>query len=166
MKRTRLLALPGWSFILNPWPNQRNGYKWEPSIMSFSFVWSQCSSRDTRFGKQQANYVQVLWSPSEKNLYIVHSPTNALLLNLEKFNIHYNTHNYRSYMFRSSTILRELVQSLAKVIFLLKHSVKKFVVVYCVEMCQHVVKWRVCCLLCRLQSVARLRHATSLFLDT
>jgi hypothetical protein len=27
-------------------------------------------------------------------------------------------------MFRSSTILRELVQSLAKVIFLLKHSVK------------------------------------------
>jgi len=27
-------------------------------------------------------------------------------------------------MFRSSTILRELVQSLAKVIFMLKHSVK------------------------------------------
>ena len=27
-------------------------------------------------------------------------------------------------MFRSSTILRELVQSLAKVIFLLRHSVK------------------------------------------
>ena len=27
-------------------------------------------------------------------------------------------------MFRSSTIIRELVQSLAKVIFMLKHSVK------------------------------------------
>jgi hypothetical protein len=35
-----------------------------------------------------------------------------------------NTHNYRSYIFRSSTILRELVQSLAKVTLLLKHSVK------------------------------------------
>ena len=33
-------------------------------------------------------------------------------------------HNYRSYMLRSSTILRELVQSLAKVTLLLKHSVK------------------------------------------
>ena len=33
-------------------------------------------------------------------------------------------HNYRSYMFWSSTILRELVQSLAKVTLLLKHSVK------------------------------------------
>ena len=33
-------------------------------------------------------------------------------------------HNYRYYMFRLSTILRELVQSLAKVTLLLKHSVK------------------------------------------
>ena len=31
------------------------------------------------------------------------------LLNLEKFNLHQNTHNYLSYMFRSSTILRERV---------------------------------------------------------
>jgi hypothetical protein len=31
---------------------------------------------------------------------------------------------YRSYMFRSTTIIRELVLSLAKVIFILKHSVK------------------------------------------
>ena len=46
------------------------------------------------------------------------------LLNLEKFNLHENAHNYRSYMFRSSTILRELVQSLVKVTLLLKHSVK------------------------------------------
>ena len=51
-------------------------------------------------------------------LYIVHIPTNALLLNLEKFKI-YKTHKYRSYVFRSSTIIRDLVQSLAKVIFLL-----------------------------------------------
>ena len=46
------------------------------------------------------------------------------LLNLENLNLHENTHNYRSYMFRFSTILRELVQGLAKVILLLKHSVK------------------------------------------
>ena len=46
------------------------------------------------------------------------------LLNLESLNLHENTHNYRSYMFRSSTILKELVHSLAKVTLLLKHSVK------------------------------------------
>ena len=39
-------------------------------------------------------------------------------------------------MFRSSTIIRELVQSLAKVTFLLKHSLN-YVVMYYVEMWQH-----------------------------
>ena len=70
-------------------------------------------------------------------------------------------------MFRSSTILRELVQSLAKVIFLSKYSVKLCRCILCgdvsarretacvlfvveLEMLQHVVKRRVCCLLCRL----------------
>jgi hypothetical protein len=43
------------------------------------------------------------------------------LLNFKKFKF---THNYRSYMFQSSTILRELVHSVAKVTPLLKHSVK------------------------------------------
>jgi len=57
-------------------------------------------------------------------LYIDHSPTYALLLNLEEFKIYIKRHKYRSYMFRSSTIIRKLVQSLAKVIFLLKHSLK------------------------------------------
>jgi hypothetical protein len=52
-------------------------------------------------------------------------------------------------MFRSSTILRKLVQSLAEVIFQLKHSVKLRRVCY-VEMWQHVMKQRACCLLCRL----------------
>ena len=47
-----------------------------------------------------------------------------ILLNLETFKFTLNRHNYRSYMFRSSTILRELVQSLVKVTILLKHSVK------------------------------------------
>jgi hypothetical protein len=50
-------------------------------------------------------------------------------------------------MFRSSTILRELVRRLAKVIFLLKHSVKLGLVCY-VEMWQHVMERRACCLLC------------------
>ena len=50
-------------------------------------------------------------------------------------------------MFRFSTILRKLVQSLAKVIFLLKHSVN---VIYCAEMWQHVVEQRVCRFLCSL----------------
>ena len=55
-------------------------------------------------------------------------------------------------MFLSSTILRELIESLAKVIFQLKHSVKLRHIYY-VEMWQHVVKWCVCCLLCRLMQV-------------
>jgi len=46
------------------------------------------------------------------------------LLNLEKFKIYIKKHKYRCYMFRSTTIIRELVLNLAKVIFMLKHSVK------------------------------------------
>jgi len=46
-------------------------------------------------------------------------------------------------MFRSSTILRELVQNLAKVIFQLKHSVKLRRIYY-VEMWQHAMEWRAC----------------------
>jgi hypothetical protein len=38
------------------------------------------------------------------------------LLNLEMFKIYTRIDKYRSYMFRSSTIIRELVLSLAKVI--------------------------------------------------
>ena len=63
--------------------------------------------------------------------YIVLSPTNALLLRLEKFYLQENTRNYRSYMFRSSTILRKLVQSPAKIIFLLKYSVKLYRCILC-----------------------------------
>ena len=40
----------------------------------------------------------------------VHSPTNA--------------HKYRSYIFRSSTIIGKLALNLAKVMFILKHSAK------------------------------------------
>ena len=45
-------------------------------------------------------------------------------LTWKSLNLHENTHNYPSYKFRSSIILRELVQNLAKVALLLKHSVK------------------------------------------
>ena len=53
------------------------------------------------------------------------------LLNFESLNLHEYTHNYRSYMFRFSTILRELVQSLTKVTLLLKHSVKLRLCILC-----------------------------------
>jgi hypothetical protein len=47
------------------------------------------------------------------------------LLNLERFKIYIKIHTkYRSYVFRSTTIIRELVLNLAKVIFILKHAVK------------------------------------------
>jgi hypothetical protein len=47
------------------------------------------------------------------------------LLSLERFKIYIKIHTkYRSYMFWSTTIIREFVLNLAKVIFMLKHSVK------------------------------------------
>jgi hypothetical protein len=47
------------------------------------------------------------------------------LLNLETFKMYIKIHTkYRSNMFRSTTIIRELVMNLAKVTFILKHSVK------------------------------------------
>jgi hypothetical protein len=47
------------------------------------------------------------------------------LLNLERFKIYIKIYTkYRSYTFRSTTIIRELVLCLAKVVFTLKHSVK------------------------------------------
>ena len=54
----------------------------------------------------------------------VHLPTNAIFIlkNTLKFTL--NTHKYRSYIFRSSAIIRELALNLAKVMFMLKHSVK------------------------------------------
>jgi hypothetical protein len=51
-------------------------------------------------------------------------------------------------MFRSSTIIRELVLSLAKVV--LEHSVSYVLVGY-VVVWQHVLEWRVCCVLCRMR---------------
>ena len=59
-----------------------------------------------------------------ESIYIVHTQQMHFLLKWKSLNLHENTHNYRSYLFRSSTILRELVQDLAKVTLLLKHSVK------------------------------------------
>ena len=55
------------------------------------------------------------------------------LLNWKSLNLHENKHNYRSYMFWSSTILRELVQSLTKVTLLLKHSVKLRRCILCID---------------------------------
>jgi hypothetical protein len=51
-------------------------------------------------------------------------------------------------MFRSTTIIRGLVLSLAKVI--LKHSVKYVVICY-VVVWLHVLEWPVCCVLCRMR---------------
>ena len=52
-------------------------------------------------------------------------------------------------MFRSSTIIRELALNTAKVIFMLKHSVKLCRYYYPVVW-QHVIEWRVflCCVEC------------------
>ena len=73
------------------------------------------------------------------------------LLNFEKFKIYIKIHTkYRSYMFRSTTIIRELVLNLAKVIFMLKHSVKvrRYMLFGDVAACH-----RAACVLCSVQSV-------------
>jgi hypothetical protein len=72
------------------------------------------------------------------------------LLNLERFQIYIKIHTkYRSYMFRSTTIIRELVLSLAKVI--LKHSVKlrRCMLFGDVAACHRA---SVCCVVCRMHS--------------
>jgi hypothetical protein len=51
-------------------------------------------------------------------------------------------------MFRSSTIIRELVLCLAKV--MLEHSLNYVLVGY-VVVWQHVLEWRVYCVLCRMR---------------
>ena len=56
-------------------------------------------------------------------------------------------------MYRSSTIIRELALNLAKVTFMLKHSVKLRRYYYAVVW-QHVMEWRVCCMLCRMRLMA------------
>jgi hypothetical protein len=89
------------------------------------FIVAPCILKSTQFTRQQMHY----------------------LLNLERFKIYIKIHTkYRSYMFGSSTIIRELVLSLAKVIFILKHSVKLLVICY-------LMMWQrsVCCVLCRMR---------------
>jgi len=54
-------------------------------------------------------------------------------------------------MFPSSTIITELALNVAKVIFTLKHSVKLRRYYYAI-LCKHVMDWRVCCMLNRMQS--------------
>jgi hypothetical protein len=85
------------------------------------------------------------------------------LLHLEKFKIYTKIHTkYSSYMFRLTTIIREIVLNLAKVIFILKHSVKLRRYVLCgdVAACHRVecvlcavqngTEWCVCCVLFRM----------------
>ena len=85
-------------------------------------------------------------------IYAVHSPTNALFINLVKsfkFTLKYTIIlllNFRSLM----TIVRKLYLYLTKVIFMLKHSVKLRRYINQV-MWQHVVQRHMCCVLCRVR---------------
>jgi hypothetical protein len=80
------------------------------------------------------------------------------LLNLERFKIYIKIHTEcRSYMFRSTTVIRELVLSLAKVIFILKHSVKlhSYMLFGGVAACH-----RAECVLRAVQNATRILHST------
>jgi hypothetical protein len=79
------------------------------------------------------------------------------LLYFKNLNLYENTHNYRSYIFRSSTILRELVQSLAKVTLLSKHSVKLRHCILCGDVAT-CLEMACVFLLCSLQSPQQTAH--------
>jgi len=78
------------------------------------------------------------------------------LLNLENLKFTLSTHRYLSYMFRSTTIIRELVLNLAKVIFMLKHAVKlrRYMLIGDVAACH-----KAACVLC---AVLRTAHNTQI----
>ena len=59
-------------------------------------------------------------------------------------------------MFRSSTIIRKLALNLVKVTFTLKIR-GHYVVNYDAVVWQHVMEWRVCCMLCRMRQSRILR---------
>jgi hypothetical protein len=108
---------------------------------------------------------------TELNLHLisktVHSPTTALFIKLGRFKLYTRIHTkYRSYMFRSSTIIRELVLSLAEVMLIHLCSYRlcggvaaclgSGVCVVCAVQIGYVVVWQhvlgvacVLCVLCR-----------------
>jgi hypothetical protein len=72
-----------------------------------------------------------------KSILFTHQQMHYLL-NLERFKIYTGIHtNIATYMFRSSTIIRELVLCLAKV--MLEHSVK---------LCPYSMSWSGVCVVC------------------
>jgi hypothetical protein len=81
------------------------------------------------------------------------------LLNLERFKIYIQIHTkYRSYMFRPATIIRELVLSLAKVIFILKQSVKLCRYMLCGDVAAcHRAECVLCAVLCGMR-LSRILH--------
>jgi hypothetical protein len=108
-------------------------------------------------------HVVLLLSLLKHQSITVHSPTNALFIKLGKvFKIYIKIQTkYRSYKFRSSTIIRELVLNLAKV--MLEHSVicrymlcggvaACLGVAYVLCVVQNETEWRVCCVLCAVQN--------------
>ena len=67
-------------------------------------------------------------------------------------------------MFRFSTIITELALNPAKVVFMLKHSVKLRHLLC--GLWQHVMEWRVCCMLCIVHSMQHSRHSMTCFHTT
>jgi hypothetical protein len=87
-------------------------------VTLYSRVWSRLKYCKAEYSKEghKVNKVTTIYFTRQQMHY---------LLNLERFKIYIKIHTkYRSYMFRSITIIRELVLNLAKIIFILKHSVK------------------------------------------
>ena len=85
-------------------------------------------------------------------LYVVHSPTNALFINLVKSSKLTLKCTIVSllHVLVLMIIIRELHLYVTKVIFMLKHSVKLRRYIYLV-LWQHAVERHVCCVQCRVR---------------
>ena len=67
-------------------------------------------------------------------------PKKCAFIYLKNIKIYIKIHiKYSSYVFRSSTIISELALNLAKVIFMIKHSVelRRYLLCGCVAACCH-----------------------------
>ena len=113
----------------------------------------RASGRDSKFsgfGELGGNYFYRRTVHLE--IYAVHSPTNALFINLVnsfKFTLKYTIISLL-HVSVFMTIIRELYLYLTEVKFMLKHLVKLRPYINQV-MWQHVVERHVCCVLCRVR---------------
>jgi len=87
-----------------------------------SLQWQNTKAKREREKKEPYVFLSFIVAPCIiESIYCSLTNKCTFYSTWKSLNLYWNKNNYRSYMFRFSTILRELVQSLAKVTLLLLH---------------------------------------------